>query len=162
MRITIALLCIGALKTLASDADIITATYLQPLKITSYRSVENQTDSTPFHTSTGQRVHPHGVAVSRDLLCGACKKLHGRCSHPEYEEKIHYGDWLLIEGIGLKNVNDCLAPASIVSKTKSYRIERQLDCWVSSLEEEQKHHKKFGFNKLKVWRINNYVAQTQK
>lgn len=159
MRIAMVLICIGALRTLAADSDIITASYLQPLKVTSYQSIPAQTDSTPFQTSTGQRVHPHGVAISRDLLCGACKKLHKRCQHPEYEDKVHYGDWLLIEGIGLKNVNDCLAPATIVSRTKSYRIEKQLDVWVSSLEEEQKHHKKFGFNKLKVWRI---TSETQR
>lgn len=122
------------------------------LTITSYRSVPKQTDTTPFHTATGARVEPGGVAVSRDLLCGACRKLHRRCEHPEYTKKIHYGDWLFIEGYGFRFVNDCMSATSDI-RVKGIRKKRlitnQIDIWVRSYQEE----KTINVQHLEVYKI---------
>lgn len=130
------------------------------LTITSYRSVPNQTDSSPFNTSTGERVSLGGAAISQDLLCGACRKLHKRCRHPEYDKKLHYGAVLFVERIGFKIINDCMG------KHKRYRIKtavglkrvfkRQnewLDIWVGAYEDERGFHRTFGISKHKVWLI---------
>lgn len=98
------------------------------LQITSYRSVPEQTDDSPFITATGERVCKDGVAVSQDLL---------------KSKTVKYGDWLFIEGIGLKRVND----------TMHNRHNNHIDVWVSSLDEEKKFHKKFKGKKVKVWII---------
>jgi len=125
------------------------------LTVTSYRSVPEQTDSTPFHTSTGAHVEPGGVAISRDLLCGACRKLHKRCRHPEYLKKIHYGDWLFIENYGFRFVNDCMSNTStkkIKGKVKKFVIKNQIDLWVSSYKEE----KSVNVKKLLIYKIQIY------
>lgn len=131
---------------------IIVAVLIGELTITSYRSVTKQTDSTPFYTSTGAHVEAGGVAVSRDLLCGACRKLHHRCQHPEYTKKIHYGDWLYISGYGFRFVNDCMSKTSDI-RVKGRWIKRpifnQIDIWVSSYREE----KTVGVQKLEVYKI---------
>ena len=75
---------------------ILIATLIGNMAITSYRSVEGQTDSSPFITATGEYVSPHGVALSRDLL----KRWGGL---------VEYGDYIYIEGYGIKVVNDCMA-----------------------------------------------------
>src|SRR3990167_1452608 len=119
---------------------VFVAVLIGNLTVTSYRSVRNQTDSTPFHTSTGAHVEPGGVAISRDLLCGACRKLHKRCAHPEYQKKIHYGDWLFVEGYGFRFVNDCMSDTSILrgkGKRKKRIITNQIDLWVGSYREEK-------------------------
>lgn len=123
------------------------------LTVTSYRSVPQQTDTTPYHTSTGAHVEPGGVAVSRDLLCGACRKLHKRCAHPEYTKKIHYGDWLYISGYGFRFVNDCMSMTTSIrvkGKVKKRLILNQVDIWVRSYNEE----KTVGTKKLKIYKIN--------
>ena len=112
--------------------------------MTSYRSVESQTDDSPFITSTGERVHKHGVAVSRDLLCPysyGASKFHSKKDCP-FSEKIHYGDWLYVPHYGIKVVND----------TMNERITNGIDLWVPSYEEE----KKVGVRKLKVYVIGDY------
>ena len=38
---------------------ILIVTLLGNLQVTSYRSVPNQTDNSPYFTSIGERVHPH-------------------------------------------------------------------------------------------------------
>lgn len=122
------------------------------LTVTSYRSVTQQTDSTPYHTSTGAHVEPGGAAISRDLLCGACRKLHKRCRHPEYQKKIHYGDWLFVEGYGFRFVNDCMSNTSdirVKGKRKKRVITNQIDLWVRSYKDE----KSVGVKKLKVYKI---------
>lgn len=123
------------------------------LTITSYRSVPQQTDATPYHTSTGAHVEAGGVAISRDLLCGACRKLHGRCKHPEYTKKIHYGDWLFISGYGFRVVNDCMSTTTDI-RVKGKWIKRpilnQVDIWVKSYKEE----KAIDTKKLNVYKIN--------
>lgn len=110
------------------------------LTVTSYRSVPQQTDSTPYHTSTGAHVEPGGAAISRDLLCGACRKLHKRCRHPEYQKKIHYGDWLFVEGYGFRFVNDCMSNTSdirVKGRVKRKLIRNQIDIWVRTYQEEK-------------------------
>lgn len=131
---------------------VLVAVLLGELTVTSYRSVRNQTDTTPFHTSTGAGVEPGGVAISRDLLCGACRKLHRRCKHPEYPKRIHYGDWLYVEGYGFRFVNDCMSNVSDI-RVKGYRkkvlIRNQIDLWVRSYQEE----KSINIKKLRVYKI---------
>lgn len=116
---------------------------LQGFNVTAYRSVPNQTDSTPFHTSTGEHVSPYGVAVSQDLICPLCKRLKKRCGNPPDGSKVHYGDLVLIQGVGFKFVNDLM----------SERHRNRFDVWVATLRDEQAFHKRFKDKKLKVWRI---------
>lgn len=104
--------------------------YLGSMVVTSYRSVPNQTDDSPFHTSTGEHVCKHGVAVSQDLL----EKNGG---------PLNYGDWIYIEGIGVKQVNDCM----------NKRYKKQLDIWVVSYEDEKRFHNKFKNKKLSVSKL---------
>lgn len=122
------------------------------LTTTSYRSVKNQTDSTPFYTATGVHVEPGGVAVSRDLLCGACRKLHGRCRHPEYDRKLHYGDWLYIDGYGFRYINDIMGEYSTTKhngKRYKRKIINQIDIWVGSYKEERA----VKIKKLKIYKL---------
>lgn len=139
---------------------ILISVFLGNLTVTSYRSEINQTDASPFHTSTGQRVRLGGAAVSQDMLCGACRKLHGRCKHPEYPSKLHYGDQIYIKDLGFKVINDCMG------LTKTYKIKtnkgykrvfkkqlRALDLWVPFKEDEKAFHKKYGINKHETWLI---------
>lgn len=101
---------------------------LTNVTMTSYRSVENQTDNSPFITSIGHRTHPYGIAVSQDLL----------------EKKIvEYGDAIYIEGIGIKVVNDCLHK----------RHKNHIDVWVATYEEEKAFHKKWKGKKVNVFVI---------
>lgn len=114
---------------------------LGTLQVTSYRSVTSQTDDSPYRTSTGERTSPDGVAVSQDLLCKDCLRLHTRCKCP-IGSKLHYGTWVYIEKVGLKRVNDVM----------NVRHKRRMDVWVRTLVEEKAFHKKFGRVKLKVYR----------
>lgn len=115
--------------------------FIGNLTVTSYRSVPAQTDDSPFHTSTGEHVCKHGVAVSQDLL----KKNGGN---------LEYGDYVYIEGIGIKVVNDAM----------NKRWTNRMDVYVSSLDEEKKFHKKFKGRKLSVSKIlleGNQYARRQ-
>jgi 3D (Asp-Asp-Asp) domain-containing protein len=89
------------------------AVLLGLLQVTSYRSVPEQTDTSPYYTSIGVHVHPHGVAVSQDLLR----------SH-----QVAYGDVLYIDGYGYFIVNDCMAA----------RMTNAVDIWVETYEQEKK------------------------
>jgi 3D (Asp-Asp-Asp) domain-containing protein len=80
--------------------------------VTAYQSVPEQTDDSPFITSIGHHVNPFGCAVSQDMLASG---------------QVKYGDYLCIEGIGCKVVNDTTAP----------RHSRLVDIWVSSYAEEK-------------------------
>lgn len=108
---------------------ILISLFIGNMGVTAYRSVPEQTDNSPFITSTGERVCKDGVAVSQDLL---------------KSKRVKYGDWLYIEGIGLKRVND----------TMNIRFKNHIDIWVKSLEDEKKFHNKFKGKKLKVWIVN--------
>jgi 3D (Asp-Asp-Asp) domain-containing protein len=104
--------------------------FLGNLQVTSYRSVPQQTDDSPFITSTGERVCRDGVAVSQDLL---------------QSKKVRYGDWLYIEGVGLKRVND----------TMHRRHKDHIDIWVPTLKAESEFHAKFKCRKVNVWLIKS-------
>lgn len=118
---------------------ILAATIIGNLVITSYRATPQQTDSSPFYTSTGNKVRAGGCAISRDLLCGACRKLHHRCKHPEYDKKIHYGEWLYVSEYGFRQVNDCMGAYSTVRKGKKkihIPIVHHVDLFVEKWSEE--------------------------
>ncbi len=107
--------------------------------MTSDRSVPEATDDTPYNTSTGERVHSGGIAVSRDLLCGACRKLHHQCQHPEYDKKLHYGQWLYVKKYGFLQVNDVMGPTKYDKKTKKHYVIRQsIDIWTTTYANEKK------------------------
>lgn len=108
---------------------ILISIFLGNLNITSYRSVPNQTDNSPYITSIGERTCKDGVAVSQDLL---------------KSKRIKYGDWLYIEGVGLKRVND----------TMHVRFKNHIDVWVKTYDEEKKFHQKFKGKPVKVWIIS--------
>lgn len=80
-------------------------------KVTSYRAIKAQTDSTPNWTSIGHHVHSFGAAVSPDMLQSgeAC-----------------YGDVVKIPGLGLRVINDTTHP----------RLKRTIDLFVDSRPEE--------------------------
>jgi 3D (Asp-Asp-Asp) domain-containing protein len=105
-------------------------------QLTAYRSVRNQTDATPFHTATGERCHPYGVAVSQDLL----KKNGG---------PLDYGDWIYIDEVGLKVVNDCM----------NIRHRKSIDVWVDSADDEHKFFQKFRNGRRQVWIIKIKKSQ---
>lgn len=144
---------------------ILVSIFLGNLTFTSYRSVPDQTDSSPFHTSTGERVFNGGAAISQDRLCGACRRLHKRCKRPENPTKIHYGDCLYLEGIGFKIVNDCMG------KTKRYKIRTKngmktlyqkqmnwVDIWVPMYKDEKQFHRTKGIRQYKVWLVK-YIEE---
>lgn len=121
---------------------------LGQLTVTAYRSVPSQTDNSPWITSIGERVHPHGVAVSQDLLCKAgklCRRTRQGCQ----ANKLHYGDVLYIENLGLKVVNDCM----------NERHKNHLDVWVSTKKEE----KYVGWRKnVSIWMVRSEYATHEK
>jgi 3D (Asp-Asp-Asp) domain-containing protein len=90
------------------------------LTITAYRSTKAQTDNSPNWTSIGKRTCEHGIAVSQELL-----KQNGG--------PINYLDWVYVEGIGLKQVTDCM----------NKRYKNRVDVWVSTYKEEHEFYKKF-------------------
>ena len=118
---------------------------LGTMTLTAYRSVPNQTDDTPYVTSTGESVDAQGVAVSQDLLCPrafGATKTHKReaCYFPD---RIHYGDWIYVEGFGPKIVND----------TMHTRHAQHVDVWVKTYAQE----KAFGLRRGRVWKMNQLV-----
>lgn len=97
---------------------------------TAYRSVPNQTDSSPNFTATGEKTCGHGVAISQDLL----KKNGG---------PLEFGDNIYVDGVGLKIVNDVM----------NKRHKNRIDIWVATYKEEKEFDLKFGNKKLKVWKV---------
>jgi 3D (Asp-Asp-Asp) domain-containing protein len=85
---------------------------LGTLTVTSYRSVPEQTDNSPFITSIGHRTHPYGCAVSQDLLKTG---------------RVKYGDYVCVDKMGCYVVNDTMHP----------RHTNHVDVWVASYEEEK-------------------------
>lgn len=108
--------------------------YLGSFIVTSYRSVKNQTDSTPFITSIGERVCSDGVAVSQDWL---------------RSKKLKYGDWIYIQDVGLKRIND----------TMNKRWRNRFDCWLPFYSMEHQFYLKFGKRKLKIWLIKTVKSE---
>lgn len=107
------------------------------LHTTSYRSVPNQTDDSPFYTSNGERCNVNGVAVSRDLL--------NRWGGP-----LHYGDMLYINGIGWKKVNDVMA----------LRHKKAIDIWVPTYAEERMFAHKWDGKTAAVWVVRRRNAES--
>ncbi len=122
---------------------ILTAILIGNLQVTAYRSVPSQTDASPYYTSTNELVSPDGVAISQDLICLACKKLHKRCKHPENPTALHYGDWIYIDKVGYKRVNDLMAK----------RHKMRVDVWVRNYKEEKAFDRQFRSTKLTVFKI---------
>lgn len=107
---------------------IIKTLFIGILTVTSYRSVPNQTDSSPYITSNGERVHKYGCAISRDL-------------HKRWGGPLDYGDFIYVDGYGLRVVNDLMAA----------RHKNAIDLWVGTFEEE----KAVGVKHLNVWIIQS-------
>lgn len=132
---------------------ILTLILIGTLQVTSYRPVPEQTDSSPNYTSIGVHVEPGGAAISRDLLCGACMRLHRRCDHPNVSDKIHYGQWLYIEDYGFVCVNDVMgdyASEKVKGKWKRFPIRNHIDIFVKTYKEEAS----INVKKRKVYKIN--------
>lgn len=126
------------------------------LTITSYQSVPSQTDSTPLHTSTREHVFTGGVAVSRNLLCLACRRLHKRCERPESASRLHYGQYVFIDGFGIYKINDAMGETAMDRKTKKRRpIVNAVDIWVGSYSEE----KEIGTQFKNVYALGPCVAK---
>ncbi len=126
------------------------------LTVTSYQPVREQTDSSPFNTSTSERVRAGGVAVSRDLLCGACKKLHRRCKRPDNPTKLHYGDWLYVDKYHYRQVNDVMADYTtqrVKGKKVRIPIRNHIDIFVWTYKEE----KAVQTQTLKVYKIKREI-----
>ncbi len=96
--------------------------------VTSYRSVPSQTDNSPLYTSIGEHVCADGIAVSQDIL---------------KQNKLKYGDWVFVTGVGLKRVNDTMNP----------RWRNRMDVWVGSKEEEKAFFKKYKISKFRVYKV---------
>lgn len=94
-------------------------------QVTSYRSVPQQTDSTPFNTSTGARTNSAVCAVSQD----------------ELGNKIHYGDYLFVEILEKPE----LSRYCWVQDTMNKRIHHAVDFWVSTKAQEHKINVRRGF-----------------
>jgi 3D (Asp-Asp-Asp) domain-containing protein len=86
--------------------------------VTSYRSVPEQTDDTPYNTSIGLHVRKGFCAVSQDLL----------------GKEIHYGDVLYVEILGKHKE---LSRSCFVADTMNKRIKRGIDFWVATKAEER-------------------------
>lgn len=138
------------------------------ISVTAYRSVPDQTDSTPYVTSTGETVHHGGAAISRDLLCPACRRHHARCASPVRIDKLHYGDVVSVPGAGWYAINDAMG--EYVTKTIGGRKTRVvqtmgLDIWVNSKKKEADIARRFGGKKVVITKLfigGKYVAQRPK
>ncbi len=109
---------------------VLTGLLISHVYVTAYQSKPEYTDSTPFNTSTGERVHSGGVAVSPDLLeLGV----------------INYGDTVVLSDNRHFKVNDCTNVALI----------GHLDIWVATKQEESKQ----GINLMTIKIIPNPVGK---
>lgn len=111
---------------------ILTVIIVGKLIGTSYRSVPNQTDSSPDYTATGEHVCTHGIAISQDLL-----KQNGG--------PLEFGDVVYIEDIGFKVVND----------TMNKRHTNRFDVWVATYKEEKAFDQQFRNRKLNMWIVKS-------
>lgn len=117
--------------------------------VTSYRSVPQQTDHSPFVTATGERVKKGGIAASRDLMCPASffkasvMRLHKR-KNCILKHRLHYGDKVYVEKYGWFRINDCM----------NKRHKKRFDIWVKTYNEE----KVLGTRKLKIYMTKNTLS----
>ncbi len=126
------------------------------MTVTSYISDVSQTDSSPWHTSTGERVSVRGAAVSRDKLCGACRKLHKRCKRPDNPTKLHYDDLLYVEDIGYRFINDVMGTyktSRVNGKVVKTKQLNWIDLWVDGKAQERAFHKKHGIKQHRIWKV---------
>ncbi len=107
------------------------------LQLTSYRSVKEQTDSTPFITSIEHRTHPFGAAISRDLL---------------KEGTVCYGDTVLIDGYGLFVINDAMGAYTYTTDPPT-KQDRAIDIFVTTKENERL----VGVQHRQVWVMRSPV-----
>jgi hypothetical protein len=134
---------------------LVVITLIGNLTVTSYQSVPNQTDDTPYRTSINERVNGAGIAVHPSLLCPNAKAVTGKnrfvlCKRDTKgcnKESMHYFDVVYVEDIGFKTVVDVMA--------SSTKMDSKLDVWVPTVSAEKEFHKKFKNRKLAVWRIHN-------
>lgn len=133
---------------------VLIGTLVGSLTVTSYRPIPSQTDSTPLYTSTNEHIFKGGAAISRDLLCGACRKLHNRCKHPEYPKRIHYGDLLYVKDVGIMKVNDSMGSTKLDKRSgKRITIKNSIDILVLSYSEE----KAIGVKTKAVYKLREYA-----
>jgi hypothetical protein len=129
---------------------------LSTLTVTSYQPVSSQTDSSPFHTSTGELVTRGGVAVSRDLLHDTRPNLRPHCTCG----KLHYGDHLYISGHGIRYVNDVMGDSQCVRWANKQCVQRQLiRNWVDLFVWTYQEEKAVGVQRRQVYRIKEYAQQ---
>ena len=132
---------------MSSTLSVITV-LLGTFTVTSYRSVEAQTDASPYITSIGKFTDATTIAVSQDQLCARakkrgnrlCKREVGICPAPT---RIHYLDLVYVEDVGFRFVTDCM----------NRRHTKRWDVWVNRFEDEKAFHKRFGKRSLKIWLI---------
>ncbi len=137
-----------------TPAAILFCYLLGPLTVTTYQSVASQTDTSPNYTSIGQKTRKGGIAVSRDLLCPVnkyCRRnVHMFCN----PNKLHYGDYVWIKGLGIYQVNDCMGLTKYVKeKHKRVPIRNSVDVWVASYQEEKAFDDAHGESKWTVYRV---------
>ncbi len=136
-----------------SPAMILLCLLVGPLTVTSYQSVKSQTDSSPTYTSIGQKTRKGGIAVSQDLLCPAGKKCKRNLKGCQ-TEMIHYGDYLYVKGLGIFQVNDCMGLTRWDRDLKKrVKIQRALDVWVPSYDEEKAFDRAHGTSKWVTYRV---------
>jgi len=114
-------------------------------QVTSYRSVPEQTDSTPFRTSIGTRVRKGICAVSRDVV------------NKQDTGLLKYGDIVWIEVI-----NDPeLSRFCLVADTMNKRHKNSVDFWVATHAEEKRIQVKRG-RVYKLIQPNSLIKRTNK
>ncbi len=94
--------------------------------------------------------------MSRDLLCGACRKLHKRCKHPEYAKKLHYGDWLYSQDVGFVRINDVMGAYTtqlVNGRKKRFPITQHIDVWVATYSNEKAFFKKHGVQPVEWFKV---------
>lgn len=137
-----------------TPATLLLCYLLGPLTVTTYQSVKSQTDSSPHHTSIGEKTRIGGVAVSRDLLCPVTKQCRRNVKLFCDPNRIHYGDHIWVKGLGIYKVNDCMGATKYI-KEKNLRvpITKSIDIWVSSYTEEKAFDDKYGEKRWLVYRV---------
>jgi 3D (Asp-Asp-Asp) domain-containing protein len=124
MRNAIAVLIIASLPGATSQANVPAnnRVFLGDRWVTAYQSRPEQTDSSPLYTSIGLRTSTNTLAVSQDWL---------------REHELKYGDRVMVEGIGVRTVQDVM----------NRRHKRRMDVWVRCTIEEHM----IGVKRRRVW-----------
>jgi len=90
---------------------------------TAYNSEENQTDSTPFITASGERVHDGTLALSRDMIRAENEMMKRMGYNPT--ATITYGD--TVDLIYVKRM--------VVHDTMNKRYTNRADIWMDSIND---------------------------